>query len=90
MVYREERSGHRFLGCLFQRDHHRREAPPKSLDSLPLAIPTPSQTMTYWHKLLVVGQGEDAQALPHTAQQMAAYTRPKANASPKRVIFVVA
>jgi len=46
--------------------------------------------MTYWHKLLVVGQGEDAQALPHTAQQMAAYTRPKANASPKRVIFVVA
>jgi hypothetical protein len=51
VVHREERAGDRLLDQLLKRDHHRGQAPPESLDSLPLGGPTLPPTMTYWRKL---------------------------------------
>jgi hypothetical protein len=56
VVHREEGAGDRLLDRFLERDHHRGQAPPESLDSLPLGGPTLPPTMTYWRKLLAGGQ----------------------------------
>src|SRR4051812_43624337 len=62
MVYREGRTGHRLLDCLFQHDHHRRSAHSKSLDSLPLGRPTFPSPITYWRSLLVTWENPGYQS----------------------------
>jgi hypothetical protein len=47
----DEGEGDRLLDQLLKRDHLRGQAPPESLDSLPLGGPTLPPTMTYWRKL---------------------------------------
>ncbi len=51
LVYRARGAGHRLLDRLFQRDHHRGQAYPRSLDPLPLGRPAYPPAVTYWRKL---------------------------------------
>jgi hypothetical protein len=55
VVYRAAKQGYRLLlDRLLERDHHRGEARPKSLEWLPLAKPSFSWTMiTYWRSPLI-------------------------------------
>ena len=54
LVWCTERTGRviDFWIAFLERDRHRGQAPPKSLDPLPLGGSTLPPTMTYWRKLL--------------------------------------
>jgi hypothetical protein len=51
MVHGARGAGDRLLGGVLGRDHHREEADPRRLDTLPLGKPTPPATMTYPRRL---------------------------------------
>jgi hypothetical protein len=55
LVWCTERTGRviDFWIAFLERDRHRGQAPPKSLDPLPLGGSTLPPTMNYWRKLLV-------------------------------------
>jgi DDE family transposase len=46
-------ASHRFVGSLLRGGHHRKEAHPRRLDSLPLGGSASTPTLAYWRKLLV-------------------------------------